>query len=534
MREALEFLERHIKEAGPLATDYHEKYWTSALSGRPEDAGASAAAKARLLTIYSRPDEYARLLRLKESSSADPLVHRQLTVLALEYPGRQLDPEVLTELTRREEEIEQTFNSFRATLESTMVNDNQLRQLLREETDPGRRRMAWEASKQIGVHVVGPLLELVKLRNKEARRLGYRDHFAMALAQQELDEPTLFSLLGRLQRMTDAPFWRIKADIDRTLASRYGLAQWNSRPWLYADPFFQESPPGSAAVDLDAHFAGQDLEALTRRTFEGVGLPVDHLFASSDFYERAGKSQHAFCLHVDRAGDVRVLCNIQANEYWMSTMLHEFGHAIYDAELDDELPWTLRTPAHTMTTEAVAMLFGRLTRNADWLTRVAGVPKEEADRLSAEVQRALTIGQLIFVRWGLLMVHFEREMYRDPSQDLNQLWWTMAKDFQGVEAPPDRSQPDWASKIHLSVAPVYYQNYLLGEMTASQIETALLAHVGGGTPAASFVDNPAAGTFLRESLFRLGGRYDWNETIRRATGRSLDPEYWIGQFAAVD
>jgi peptidyl-dipeptidase A len=185
-----------------------------------------------------------------------------------------------------------------------------------------------------------------------------------------------------------------------------------------------------------------------------------------------------------------------------------------------------------MSTEAVAMLFGRLTRNADWLTRVAGVPPAEAGRLAGEIRKSLTIGQLIFVRWGLLMVHFEREMYRDPGQDLNALWWRMARDFQGVEAPPGRDEPDWASKIHLACAPVYYQNYLLGEMTASQLESSLLEHLGNGTPASSFVDSPAAGTFLVERLFRQGARRDWNDTMRHATGAALDPEHWIRQFVA--
>jgi len=532
MTAATDFLLRHVAEAAPLATEYHEKYWATALSGRPEDAARSAAAKATLLKIYSRPAEFAEVRRLRAAGGNDPLVDRQLALLDLDYTGRQLDPRVLTDIAAREEAIEQSFNSFRASLDGEPVSDNALRRILKEETDVEPRKLAWEGAKRIGHEVAPRVLELIELRNREARRLGYRDHYAMALAHQELDETTLFTLLGRLKELTEAPFGRIKADIDRTLAARYGLSAWDSRPWLYADPFFQESPPGAAAVDLDQIFAEQDIEALTVRTFDGVGLPIRPLLPRSDFLEREGKNQHAFCLHVDRTGDVRVLCNVRPNEYWMSTMLHEFGHAVYDAGLDFDLPWTLRAPAHTMTTEAVAMLFGRLTRNAEWLSRVAGVPEAEAARLAAEVKKSLVIGQLIFARWGLLMVHFEREMYRDPRQDLNRLWWRMARDFQGVEAPPDRNEPDWASKIHLASAPVYYQNYLLGEMTASQLETALLAHLGNGNRAETFVDSPAAGAFLTERLFREGARRDWNDTMRHATGAALDPEHWIRQFVA--
>ena len=102
---------------------------------------------------------------------------------------------------------------------------------------------------------------------------------------------------------------------------------------------------------------------------------------------------------------------------------------------------------------------------AAWLVAVAGVEEAEARRLEADIRRSLAVSQLVFVRWGLLLVHFERELYRDPDQDLDALWWRMAADFQKVRPPAGRRAPDWASKIHLGVAPVYYQNYLLGELT---------------------------------------------------------------------
>ena len=66
----------------------------------------------------------------------------------------------------------------------------------------------------------------------------------------------------------------------------------------------------------------------------------------SDLLPRPGKNQHAFCTHIDRRGDVRVLCNNVPNERWTGTMLHEFGHAIYDLEIDRRLPWVVRKPPH--------------------------------------------------------------------------------------------------------------------------------------------------------------------------------------------
>ncbi len=53
---------------------------------------------------------------------------------------------------------------------------------------------------------------------------------------------------------------------------------------------------------------------------------------NNDFAPRKGKSPHAFCTDMTRDGDdVRVLANIVHNEYWMGTMLHEFGHSVYSS-----------------------------------------------------------------------------------------------------------------------------------------------------------------------------------------------------------
>jgi peptidyl-dipeptidase A len=326
----------------------------------------------------------------------------------------------------------------------------------------------------------------------------------------------------------------MKTELDRNLAAHYGVSDFVPHPWMYSDPFFQEAPPIAAQVDLDQFFHGKDIEALTLRTFNGLNLPIADLLPRSDFHEREGKCQHAFCTHIDRKGDVRVLCNIKSNEFWMTTMLHEFGHAVYDKYLSPDLPFLLRSPAHMLTTEAIAMLMGRLTRNTGWLSAVAGIPPATTAKLRQEIERALRIQMLIFMRWGLLVVHFERELYRDPERDLSALWWTMASDLQLITPPPGRREPDWAAKIHFTSAPVYYQNYILGELTASQLESAIGRHLSKKAgAAASFVDKPAAGAFLKENVFKTGALYDWQETLERATGEPLNTGHFMRQFVGT-
>ena len=74
-----------------------------------------------------------------------------------------------------------------------------------------------------------------------------------------------------------------------------------------------------------------------------------------------------------------MLCNLQNNEYWMETILHELGHAVYSKYHDPDAPYLLRDVAHAFTTEAVAMFFGRLSRNAGWMQTMLELTDQQRD-----------------------------------------------------------------------------------------------------------------------------------------------------------
>ena len=37
---------------------------------------------------------------------------------------------------------------------------------------------------------------------------------------------------------------------------------------------------------------------------------------------------------------------------------------------------------------------------------------------------------LIFSRWCQVMLRFEKAIYADPDQDLNELWWDLVEKYQ--------------------------------------------------------------------------------------------------------
>ena len=194
------------------------------------------------------------------------------------------------------------------------------------------------------------------------------------------------------------------------------------------------------------------------------------MIARSDLYEKKGKSPHAFCTDIDREGDVRVLANIVPNEYWMGTMLHELGHAVYSSKnIPKTLPYVLRAEAHILTTEGVAMQFERFSKSRLWLEKM-GVSVPSPNAFEDAATRTQRNHLLIFSRWCQVMLAVRKGDVRNagPGPE-HAVVGDLVETYQQVKRPKGRNAPDYASKIHICSAPVYYHNYMMGQLFASQV-----------------------------------------------------------------
>jgi len=529
--EALAFLERYQKPLAALEIRSTLAEWTAANSGKKEDFDETAEAKLALRKYHSNPETYARLEELLAArGELERLDARALELAHLAYRRNQLAPELLEQMVELSTEISRLLNTYRAELDGKKFSNNDLLEMLADETDSAKRQAAWEALKQVGVVVSPKLIELAGLRNQAAAKLGFNNYWEMSIHLQEHDPEELLAIFDELEKLTLGPFREMKATMDGELAGRFGVEPDAMRPWHYDNPFFQAAPP-SKAVDLDEFYEKKSKEEITeiaRVFFADVGLPIEEVLRRSDLYEREGKDQHAFCISIDRGGDVRTLCNIKPTAEWMDTMLHEQGHAVYDLWIDRTMPYNVREPAHALTTEGVAMLFGALAKNPSWMTAYAGADEARVAELSDAILEQRRREQLIFARWTLVMLHFEKALYEDPTRDLNTLWWDLKERFQLLRRPSDRDEPDWAAKPHFTIAPVYYHSYMLGELFAAQLRASLAEMAGHEGPISelSFVGRKDFGRFLQRKVFAPGSRTRWDKFVRKATGEPLSARYF--------
>jgi peptidyl-dipeptidase A len=489
--------------------------WLLETTGSKDAADLKASLDVELKMLFHDEETFKKLEAYdKENLISDPILKRQLNVLIRTFKPNLAPKHLFEKIAAKETELALEYANFRPSLNGQFLSENDIRNILKNDVSKENRLKAWEASKEIGPILSSKIIELVKLRNECAIHLGYNNFFDMQLKLQEVDEKWLFKTLDNLAIDSDEIFTKTLDHIYECLAKRFNVHKEEIGPWAFSEPFCQEDPLDSKELDLLCESC--DFILAATNFYDKLGFDVRDILKNSDNYERPGKNQHAFCINIDRLNDVRTLNNLAPSIKWLETLLHELGHAIYELNFDHELPWLLKEPPHMITTEAIALLAGRQAYRKQSLDLLVGKNKEH---LKQKAEESLKRRQLIFSRWVLVMTYFERDLYTNPDQDLNTLWWSYVKKYQKISSSGSSWGCDWACKYHIGLAPVYYFSYLLGELFASCIEEKF----------PNFHEE-TTGKYLKEKIFKPANRLSFYELIKDAVDEELTSKSWIHQF----
>ncbi|MCL2742339.1 MAG: M2 family metallopeptidase [Planctomycetaceae bacterium] len=493
--------------------------WEAMTTGKEEAFKRCTAAKLEYAKYHSNREQYAKIKTLfQRATSLSAVDKRAAEKMLVAYEQNQLPPELLQKMQEMSSEIEMIFQNFRGKLDGKEYSNNDLLEAIEAETDSAKRQQIWEALKQVGEQSAAKIVALAKVRNQAAKQLGFKNYWEMQVHFQEYKPQELLAIFEELDKLTKPLFVQMKNELDAELAEKFGIAPEKLMPWHYDNPFFQQAPP-SKEINTNIFFEDkteEDIIAIAVKYFKHLGLDFETILKNSDMFYREGKNQHAFSIDMDTLGDVRNLCNVRPTSDWMETVLHEAGHGVYSLGHNRNLPFNLRDPAHIFTTEGVAMLLGAKAREPKWLSRFADVDEKETEKYAAALKKQRIREQLIFCRWTLVMLNFEKMLYENPDAGLVKLWQETVEKYQLLNYPKEREQGDWASKPHFVIAPVYYHNYMLGELFAAQLRRSL------GTVFQN--DEPKAAVILNEKVFAPGALYPWREFVKQTTGEPLSPK----------
>ena len=289
-------------------------------------------------------------------------------------------------------------------------------------------------------------------------------------------------------------------------------------------------------------FPADRQEALCRRLSEAAGLEAEH--------SRLDRSAHPFC--GGTPSDVRITTRYDETDFARALLgvLHETGHALYERGLPAAFA---RQPvgeaagmaAHESQSLIIEMQACRSDAYLGWLGpqlhaafggAAAAFAPANLGRLWRRVERGhirvdayeMTYPAHVILRFRLEQALVVGEL---AAADLPGAWAEGMRDLLGI-VPPDDAQGCMQDIHWYDGAIGYFPSYTLGAMAAAQLMAAARRDVPGLDAAIGRGDlSPLVG-WLRLHVHAKGSLLGFNDLLREATGKPLDPADFTAHLAA--
>lgn len=373
-------------------------------------------------------------------------------------------------------------------------------------------------------------LDLIKLRNKFARSLGFRSFFDYSIVKTEhMTTDELFVILDDFQQRTR----------DCHKHSLNQLANEKGKQALIGHNFVF-SFAGDVMRELDQYVP---FSKSLRRWVESFGrLNIDYSGAelTLDLLDRKGKYQNGFChgpipSFYDQGNWVAAKVNFTSNAKpdqigsgydGINTLFHEGGHAAHFANVKMNAPCFSQefAPTSMAYAETQSMFCDSLLTDADWLKQYA--VNSAGDPVPDEIIKKMINSRQPFKAYGersiLVVPYFERALYMLSDDELTpETVTTLARDMEktilGLECSP---RPLMAIPHLLSdESACSYQGYLLAHMAVYQTREYFTEKFGYLT------DNPHIGPLLAKHYWNKGNSVSHNESIKSLTGEGFNAKY---------
>jgi len=483
VRRFLDTLELELEErSSHLSLLVFEQYETRK---RPQGLAEAEAAQALLLSDPRYQEFVARWI----GKVADPLLERRLLLWERAFQGARVSARAdVRELVN---EISDTIVAFRYQIQGEEYDLGAVRHILRTERDRERRRQAWLAFAPLSERLDRKTRDLFRLRNEAARAEGFETYAHMQIAAQGLALDQVKGILTELAERSNLAYRRIL----EAGAERNGLEQ--VQPW---DTKFLLDGEGGLPK---AFFPRSGIEGRLAEWAEIHGVDLNELGISIHFMDIP---YNGLCMTLGRR-DIRILGNPADGHNYYKTSFHELGHALHSAYSDPGSYILRREPS--VFSESMAEMMGYLVNDPSWLAHV-GLSEEQIRSAGQEAMGPW----FAYLRQRSAHALFEYEAYANPDGDLDRINAEVEGHMLGCTVD---ATPRWASEPNAwySRYPVYWQNYVLADVVASQIHRDLRRRFG------SVWGSREAVAFMREMYWAPGGSVEWQEKVSRATGEGL-------------
>jgi carboxypeptidase Taq len=376
-----------------------------------------------------------------------------------------------------------------------------------------------------------------------------------------------------LEARAAADFGRFQAALERQIELRHRYAACFDGTGDFAHPYdvlLDDYEPGLTAAELGPLFGGLRDALLPLVSAASAGsseanpfagtfpvaaqrAAVQEVLAAVGFAPRGWRldeTVHPFAQRLG-PGDVRITTRWEENDLAMAlfSVLHEFGHGLYEAQMDPALDrTTLAEPAGLGVHESQSRLWenviGRSRPFAGWLLPILrrhlpGFEAMDADGFFTAVNAVrpslirieadeTTYNLHVILRFELELAMLEQRL---EVRDLPDAWAEGMARLLGLEVPGPVQGV--LQDIHWAAGMIgYFPTYTLGNLMTAQLWRALAAAVPDVDERIARGDFAPVRDWLAEHVHRVGRRLDPRELLLRATGEPLRTEPFLDYLEA--
>ncbi len=375
-------------------------------------------------------------------------------------------------------------------------------------------RIAWKAAREKNnFEIFKPYLEkIVDLTKEKANYLGFREHPYDALV--DLYEE------GMTTRDVDMMFSYLEPNIRRVLDKVLSEGKYSVDHPLEKEKYLRE-----------------EAEKLNLAVLEAFGFPLGKR-------ARLDVSAHPFTINMG-VRDVRITTRYEGYDFKRTLfgVIHEFGHALYELQVDEELRYTpvgsgVSLGIHESQSRFWENVIGRsrafVQAFIDLIRYVSPARNRDPEDIYVyfnTVKPSLIRVDADEVTYNLhIILRFKLEKLMVSGEvkvaDLPELWNYEMERLVGVK--PKNYSEGVLQDIHWSMGSIgYFPTYTLGTLLASQIAHYMERDLNGLYDHVINKDFQRIKSYLREKIHRWGAVYTPKELLLRSFNEAYNPEYFV-------
>lgn len=352
--------------------------------------------------------------------------------------------------------------------------------ILKEEKDREKRKEVWEIILPLVDELRPYFKQLIKERNRMARRIGYNNYSALIFNVNNLCGDSVIELGNNFLDKTNDRYFKEVNRVCKELGI-HNLALWDID---YITSYI-------STINMDkSKTALKNLKDITTRFFDKFGImykecPIQLIYADIPY--------GGLCFNLKPRLSSVILVHPESTFDFYGILFHEITHALQNCYIGKDISYIEARNEADFIKEGTAELIRYFILEDEILSDIFQIDKTKVENII----KSLSKKHFLWLRRQAVDAISESILYMKGFDTALGEYNNLAKNIMGIE---EGIQNIWISDPIFCTHPMYLYNYILAEYVRKGIKNYIKKNFNGLSQ---------TGNFLKNTFFRYSGSKPW-------------------------